>query len=102
MAMPMARLVQVVRVASEADAREHEERRRESLHDAAFIGWQVYQVQPSWESSPKKRMDFAEWLRTFGLSTDGKPPPPPEDVAEWRARCLATAERVRQMDRRIH
>jgi len=97
--MPMARLLQAVRVAGEAELREHEERRRESLQDAAFVGWQMYLMQPFGTKTP---MEFAAWLRMLGISTDGKPAPPPEDIADWKARCLATGERVKQMDQRIH
>lgn len=63
MTMPYARLVQAMRVSAEMMVEEE----RAELRRAAFIGWQAYIIQPSYEKHPKPKKTLDKWLRQFGL-----------------------------------
>ncbi len=88
--VPMCRLLQLLRLASEREA----EARRLQMQQAAFIAWQL---QPFLAQKPEGLPGFAEYLRGFGLSEEGGAVASPSSAparATSAADSLAAAERA--------
>jgi len=88
--LPYARYLQVTRVALEQSARESKERMREQ----AFLGWQIYLVQPS--GKRHRKISYKEWLEGFDLLEETRVY---ENVEELKKKALKTAEDIVNMDK---
>jgi hypothetical protein len=79
-----------MRVASEQSARQLKERMREQ----AFLGWQIYLMQPS--GKMHRKMSLKKWLEGFDLLEEIKGY---ENVEELKKKALKTAENIIKMDK---
>ena len=84
--------MQLLKTVSEAK----EVEAREKLLEGAFIGWQVYSVQPR-TSEKDKRVNFSKYLKNLGISDKAEKKQPRERVSTEEA--LAIAQRIMAADK---
>ena len=87
--IPYARLLQAVRLASEAAA----DAARERYRHAAFVGWQLRSAVAGALGGRSGNLSFGKYLRQLGLDRD---PVSAADVRAGRERASVNTTRVRE------